>query len=264
MMNRRQFLSTFLAVAASASLSTANGGLLGSAVSHSLGKRIVGRQAASSALKAAPGKGVLTQAEKQALQKELLELDRNTIVRIESKYGQYIDPARLGAAKNCRSCFLDKRQYDKHLKRAYPELSAEERAGIVGDYLKRPYVNHNKIDVPSTLAHERLHQMSSNGRGAPFGGRFGEGITEQFAGRVYGDLGIRGAPAAYSAERRVIQMIEARVGEAPVARAYFRGETKQLQQALDNQLGKGAFNGIVQNIERGHMDIAEQILKRGL
>jgi len=264
MMNRRKFLTAILALAVSALFSPANGGLLSSAVSRSLRKRMVGREATNSASRAAVTKSTLTQAEKQALQRELLELDRRTLARIETKYGQYIDPARLGAAKNCKSCFLDKKQYDEHLKRAYPELSAKERAGIVGDYLKRPYVNHNRTDVPSTLAHERLHQLSSNGRGAPFDGRFGEGITEHFANRIYGNLGIRGIRPAYPNERRVIQMIEARVGEAPIARAYFRGDTRSIQQALDRQLGPGAFDTIIRYTERGRTDLAERVLKHGL
>ena len=267
LISRRRFLRVVVAVvtaSAISSMSMAHGGLLGDALGRVLRKRVIGREKASLMSRTVVAKRTLTQAEKQALQRELLELDRRTLARIETKYGQYIDPARLSAAKNCKSCFLDKRQYDEHLKRAYPELSAKERTGIVGDYLKRPYVNHNRTDVPSTLAHERLHQLSSNGRGAPFGGRFGEGITEHFANRIYGNLGIRGIPPAYPAERRVIQMIEARVGEGPIAQAYFRGDTRSMQQALDRQLGPGAFDTVIRYTERGRTDLAERVLRHGL
>ncbi len=262
-MNRRQFLASALVVTALMTVPVVNAGALSNAVSRSLRKKIA-KQTTSQAVGSRSTTRALTQAEKHALEKELLDLDHKTLARIESRYGQHISPAQLRAANSCKTCFLDKRQYDEHLRKAYPQLSAKERADIVGDYLKRPYVNHNRADMPRTLAHERLHQLSNDGRGKPFGGRFGEGITEHFSSRIYGDLGIRGAPAAYVNERRVIQKIQARVGEAPIARAYFRGDTRQLQQALDRQLGKGAFTNIVHYTERGQVELAERIIKHGL
>lgn len=59
-------------------------------------------------------------------------------------------------------------------------------------------------------------------------------------------------------------MLEARVGERPIAQAYFRGEAGALRREVDAQLGRGAFNAVAELTAGHRFAEAEEILKHGL
>ena len=54
------------------------------------------------------------------------------------------------------------------------------------------------------------------------------------------------------------------VGEQTIARAYFRGEIRQLEKAVDRELGPGAMSTIAGYVEKENFPAAQQIIKRGV
>jgi hypothetical protein len=58
-------------------------------------------------------------------------------------------------------------------------------------------------------------------------------------------------------------MLEARIGEQQLARAYFRGETDTLRRGIDRQLGSGTFNALTRALQHGDYHRAEALLKYG-
>lgn len=115
-----------------------------------------------------------------------------------------------------------------------------------------------------TVAHERLHQLGDPRFRGTLGSRLDEGATEHLASRISGDLAIRDLPRAYPAEGRIVQMLEAGVGDQALARAYFRGEMEPLRRAVDRQLGRGALDTISKLTEQGRFQEAEKVLTQGL
>lgn len=55
-----------------------------------------------------------------------------------------------------------------------------------------------------------------------------------------------------------------RVGEKPVARAYFEGDVQSLRRSLDRQLGRGAFDDIVYLTKQNNYKAAAGIIKNGV
>ena len=157
------------------------------------------------------------QAEARALSRVLVDLDRRTLAQIEGRFGQNLSAERLRAVRQRPTQFLPHDRYQRRLREVYPGLSASERQQVVGDVTRRPHVDRNQVPLPRTVAHERLHQLRDPRFRGQVGRGLDEGMTEHLASKVSGDLGIRDLPPGYPAERRLVKMLEARVGEKPIA-----------------------------------------------
>lgn len=236
------------------------------AYASALGKAVT-KGAARSAGKALGGsaqKAAVAQAEARALSRVLKDFDRRALLQIERRFGQHIPAERLSEARKVTTQFLAHDRYQRRLREVYPILSAAERQQVVGDFTRRPHVDRNQVLLPRTVAHERLHQLRDPRFRAQVGRGLDEGTTEHLASKVSGDLGIRDLPRGYPAERRLVEMLEARVGEKPIAQAYFRGETETLRREVDAQLGRGAFDAVARLTAERRFAEAEEILKHGL
>ena len=247
---------------------TADAGALSKAASSAASRKATARNATVSGRNGATRAGVITGISKEeaaALRRELMRLDRNTIVRIEARYGRYIPITRIRESARCSTCFLDSRTYDLHLQRAYPKLTAADRNTILGDFKAgQTFVRRSGPNMPTTVAHERLHQISHSGFRTRVGSKLDEGFTEHFSGKIYRDLTIKNHPLVYPKQQRLVSMMQARTGEDPLAAAYFSGNVAPLRLSLDRQLGRGAFDRIVRHAERGEYTAAEHILMKGL
>lgn len=246
--------------------SPTNAGVFSSTISKAAARKAAARQSVAKVNAGQYRKSpAFTREETAAMQRQLHELDRNVVARIEARYGQYIPSGKLQASAKCDTCFLDRRAYDEHLRRADPTLSAADRQAILG-YFKdgKMYVNKGERQIQATVSHERLHQLSHGEFRTRAGRSIDEGLTEHFSGRIYRDLSLKDAPVVYLREQRLIQMMQARVGEEQLATAYFSGNTRTLQRSLDDQLGRGAFDKVVRRAERGDFAGAERILLNGL
>ena len=237
----------------------AHAGALGKAVTKGAA-RSAGKALGSSAQKAA-----VAQAEARALSRVLKDFDRRALLqRVERRFGQHIPAERLSEARKVTTQFLAHERYQERLQRVYPQLSAGGRPQVVGDFTRRPHVDRNQVLLPRTVAHERLHQLRDPRFRAQVGRGLDEGTTAHLASKVSGDLGIRDLPRGYPAERRLVEMLEARVGEKPIAQAYFRGEIGALRREVDAQLGRGAFDAVGKLTAERRFAEAEGILKHGL
>lgn len=200
--------------------------------------------------------------EKLALERQLRELDRKTLNDIERKFGHYVPRGRMERLRQQPACFLDHEDYERHLR----EIGIEPTEGrrVLGDANGRVYVDREHILAPRTLAHERLHQLSDKLYRAMLGEEINEGTTEYFASKVRGDLHLASAGQRYPDERRLVEMLQARVGDDSIARAYFQGDWIGLQREVDRQLGSGALAKISALAKQGRFKDAEEILRKGL
>jgi hypothetical protein len=204
------------------------------------------------------------QTEARALSRVLADLDRRTLAQIERRFGQNLSAEQLRSARQAPTQFLPHDRYQRRLREVYPGLSAYERQQVVGDFTRRPHVDRNQVLLPRTIAHERVHQLRDPRFRGQVGRGLDEGTTEYLASKVHGDLGIRNLPQGYPAEKRVVQMLSARVGDEQIAKAYFKGEVEALRRSVDGQLGTGAFDKVAKLTAEARFAEAEEILKRGV
>ena len=205
---------------------------------------------------------VFEREEERALQRHLRELDRATLDDIQEKFGQYVPHSRVERLRQQPARLLRHEEFERHVREQGIETSEDKR--LLGYADDRVHVDREHIEVPRTLAHERLHQVSDKLYGGMLGKAIDEGTTEHFAGKLRGDLHLANAGQCYPDQRRLVEMLSARVGDDTIARAYFRGEWTSLRSQVDKQLGDGALAEISALAKQGRFTDAEEIVKKGL
>lgn len=208
--------------------------------------------------------GVLTAAERAKYTEILARLDHDALALIEKRFGAYIAPEKMAMARQTPTAFLDQATYRQALRKTDPTLTEKEIAETLGHYLpstSKTHVNHNTIVVPNVTAHERLHQLANPKFAERFGPDMDEGATGYFSRHIYGELGLLETQGMnYPEYRRLINLMGSRVGDEPIAKAYFQGDFRALQQGLDNDLGQGAFEAVSRHLYSGEFKQAELIL----
>lgn len=199
--------------------------------------------------------------EEEALRRHLERLDRRILERIERRFGEYIPQEKLERAKEHKPLFQKHKEYLEHLKREH-NYEPKEGERVLGDYCRRGiYIDREHQLVPKTLAHERLHQLRDERFEQFCGEGLHEGLTEYLARQISPDLQIRDLGESYPKERRVIEMLFARAGDDALARAYFQGDWRLLQQGVDRDLGEGALEEIMRAAKQGNYQEAERLIK---
>lgn len=227
-------------------------GPVSKSLSRELSVRLAGRQSINS-------------IERNALVQQLKQLDQSMLIRLEARYGQQIPAEAIARARVSSTRFLEERAYQGHLKSTYPDISREEIRSVVGDTHTRSLritVKSNQAALPRVVAHERAHQLSHPAFRRRLGADLDEGATDYMAARVSNEMHVPELAVGYPAERGLAGMLAARVGEAPLARAYFRGEFDQLARALDDDLGPGTFAALERHLQRRELDAARKLLMR--
>lgn len=121
----------------------------------------------------------------------------------------------------------------------------------------------------TTSLHEKLHQKSQSD--LPL--RLNEGVTENLAREKAGYVGelknidghgrvIDKPVSDYEHEVRVSRQLDALAGRESLDKAYFLGDSSQLQQRVDAELGKGSFDRLGQVLEERDYQKADKIIER--
>ena len=222
------------------------GGLVGS-IERSIAKKAGQRTAARLLEKKAAGK-TLTKTEEQELGRILNRLDLDVRDAILKRYGQYI--SREGKRRALES------------KTTFHNLPPQQ--GVYGWTAGgTTHVYARDRMVVTTTTHERLHQLAHPRFMNGASNNLNEGLTEFFAQQINRDIRIWGTTTPYTEEKRIAAMLAARVGEDPLAKAYFRGDFRELERTLDSQLGRGTFRWINRLMESREGYPQVEMLLRG-
>lgn len=111
------------------------------------------------------------------------------------------------------------------------------------------HVATDNLEFVRTTYHERLHQMAHPGVERELGSRLDEGITEDLAIEMAGAAAIEEGYECYPQEREVAHELREACGDNAIESAYFEGNTQELRQCLDRNLGDGGLERL-----RKHMD----------
>lgn len=200
------------------------------------------------------------ESEARALAKWHEELDQSTLATLEDTFSADIDGDRLSAARAHPTRFQPTEEYQRGLASAYP--GEADRDLIMGDLRDGidPTIDANGPELPTTVTHEHVHQLSNHKFRHEVGLGLDEGTTEHIARQNSSGGHIADVPNAYPEEERIAGMIEARVGPE-LERAYFSGDVSALRREFDGQLGEGALDTAVALIREGKLNEAAELIK---
>ena len=199
---------------------------------------------------------------------------------IHKHFGEYLS-AR--APEGCSIDLESEEVYSRQLRAEVPRVGPNGRpptgAEIPGFY--RDGTAHILRDARQSYhiaAHEVLHHCSSPEVRRQLGWGLNEGMTERFAhdaAPIFArDLEIRQngpdgsvdwndrTPVFYPDESRIVEMMAAAVGDAPIKEAYFRGNVAALRTEFDAARGSGALDRLSSYVEARNWSQAEQLLRR--
>ena len=204
------------------------------------------------------------------LELKLKRLDGLAVKRLEARFGAEIPKERREWAREQPVHFRCHRHYLEHLRR--DGLRPEEGVEVLGDHHPASgeiYVDAERRGLLKTLAHERLHQVSDKRFRALLGERLDEGMTEHLAEEATAAAGWDGeafpdGARVYPREKRLIEELGARFGDAPLKRAYFQGDWQGLHERVNRELGDGALERLVDLAEAEQYDEAESLIRYGL
>jgi hypothetical protein len=111
------------------------------------------------------------------------------------------------------------------------------------------HVAVDHLEIPKTIAHERLHQLSDPKALKELGSPLYEGVTEDLAIDAVGAESDRADQRCYPVERAIAKEAREIAGDDAVERAYFAGDATELRRRLDQQLGPGGLERLQRQIE---------------
>ena len=192
-------------------------------------------------------------------EKQRVELgaDRKVLESLHARYGRWIRPEQLSAARKDAARFEEPGEFVDRLHQADRGLSEKELQRIDGfaeggaAHVKRSPREYG------TLVHERLHTLSHPRAREVLGRHLYEGLTEKLAVRESG-IGDRlsewekqangryrvSVVECYPKEKATVEMISARVPESALMEAYFQGNERKLRSFIDRDCGEGAFDRV--------------------
>lgn len=202
------------------------------------------------------------EADASALERFHAELDESVLERLEQRFGPELAEERLLDAREHATQWESNLEYQAGLAEKYPRASASERATIIGDFREGtdPHVDASRTDAPTTVAHERLHQLSAREFRETLGAKLDEGTTELLAQDVEPEIPIAGQGDVYPEEQRLAGMMAARVGPE-LEHAYLTGDLEPLRDQLDAQLGDGALDKLAELTHEDRLEEAENLVK---
>jgi len=168
--------------------------------------------------------------------------------------------------------YADKNEFEKELRQRDPagtDRNIDLTQGFYDSEDRQAFVKDHGNTLVTSL-HEKLHQKSNS----ELPTRLNEGITEHYARQGAGAMGILrkfdrhgneiSKPLSdYEKEVQLVSKMEAIIGKEPIRRAYFDGDTRNLEMRFDSALGQGAFKQLNDALEKRDYDKASEIMKSG-
>jgi hypothetical protein len=182
--------------------------------------------------------------------KYLAETDQMLTSALSQRYRDVVPPERIEAMLAMPTQFEGREAFDRALTDAGDVPGAKGKVLGYSRFDAEPaHVAVDQLEIPKTIAHERLHQLSDSGAPARLGTPLYEGITEDLAIDAIGTDSTMHKTDCYPVERAVAHEMRDIAGDAAVERAYFAGDTTELTRRLDERLGPGGLESLQRQID---------------
>lgn len=183
------------------------------------------------------------------IQKYLAETDHAITKSLVEKYRDVVPASRAEAVLALPVQFEGREQFEQSLADAGGQPGEEARVlGYSRFDAERAHVATDHLEIPKTVAHERLHQLSNPRAVDGLGRPLYEGVTEDLAIDTIGTESPRDMERCYPTERAIAHEMRDMAGSDAVERAYFTGDTTELRKRLDEQLGSGGLERLQRQI----------------
>jgi len=183
------------------------------------------------------------------LHKYLAETDQALTNALAEKYRDVVPPSRIEAILALPTQFEGRERFDQALGKAGGKPGEGTRVlGYSRFDTEQAHVATDHLEIPKTIAHERLHQLSDPRAVEALGQPLYEGVTEDLAIDAIGSESPPGLDRCYPTERAVAHEMRDLAGSDAVERAYFAGDSSELRQRLDERLGPGGMERIQHQI----------------
>lgn len=183
------------------------------------------------------------QTERHHIEKYLHETDEAAVAQLGERYRELVPAERIEAMKELPTSFEDREMFNKtYIREAgRPPEPGSEVLGYSRGTLEPAHVATDHLEIPKTIYHERLHQLSAPGVEKEIGNRLNEGITEDLAIENLGAEPVQGGLETYPTERTAAHNVREMCGDEAVEKAYFQGDTRELRACLDKNLGENGL-----------------------
>ena len=203
------------------------------------------------------------------------DLDAKLMDRIEAKYSQWIPAERLTAARGSQPEIRRDQEFEEGLKKISPGMDEEDAERVVGYKTDQGVFVRRNQDVPTTLAHERFHQVAHPEAEAAMGKHLYEGMTEDLANQEFpslklyeyerrpdGRLTVNSPQEVYPKKTETFTLLQSQVPQSCCMEAYFKGDTQRLEAFVDAEHGQGSWREIRSLLDRAEQEGDTQALNR--
>ncbi len=184
-----------------------------------------------------------------AMRTYFTDMDKAAVGAIGERFGSFIPADRLKNLPDMPSKFENAHE----LRSAFKEETGHKAPDGLAGFTRPDSPAHisvtNLSGVPETVLHERLHQLASPDAKHLLGDKIYEGMTQDLAIEVLGQEPRPGDLTGYPVERLRAHNLRKLVGSEAVCRAYFEGDAKPLQSAIDRVMGEQPLAGLQDRIK---------------
>jgi len=189
------------------------------------------------------------------LGKYLAETDQSLANALAEKYQLVVPSSRIEMMLSLPTEFEDRERFDQALTPAGGEPKEGERVLGYSRFDTEPaHVAVDHLEIPKTIAHERLHQLSDPRSLKELGQSLYEGVTEDLAIVAIGAESPITANRCYPVERAIAREMRDLAGSDAVEQAYFLGDSTELRRRLDERLGPDGL----ERLQRQITELTEQ------
>jgi hypothetical protein len=173
----------------------------------------------------------------------LTDMDKVAVEAIGERFGSFIPADRLKKVPDIASKFESSHELRKAYREETGHKASDRLAGFTTADSPAQISVTNMSCVPETILHERIHQLASPDAKRLFGDKLYEGMTQDLAIEVLGQEPQAGDLTGYPVERDRAHNVRKLLGTEAVCRAYFQGDAKALQTAIDRVMRERPLAG---------------------
>lgn len=177
------------------------------------------------------------------------DMDKAAVDAIGERFGKFIPAERLKAIPELSTKFEGAREFCDSYRTETGHKAPDGLAGFTKPDSPAHVSVKETSSVPEVVLHERLHQLASPDAKRLLGDKLYEGVTQDLAIELLGQKPQPGDLTGYPVERDRAHNMRKLVGSDAMCRAYFQGDAKPLQAAIDRVMEDRPLAGMQDKIK---------------
>lgn len=185
-----------------------------------------------------PEPDALERSRREHLESYLRQVDRSAMDELENRYGHLVPEPLMRGVREQPLSLDDRAEFETALGVPSENERGERYVGFSEGPNRPAHINLEHLQIPKTIYHERIHQLSHPAARRLLGDDLYEGLTEHYAIGGLGTETPEGQAISYGEQRADAQRLESVCGREALERAYFAGDDRELRAALERAMGE--------------------------